>query len=284
MTRQETYRDIVYFDSDKIQSILAQLNKGLIISTINSNNSEHQGEGKLKTNKLLEALLQFPISGEGSYSYTKIKGLQEEKSLHDFALSELLEVLPFGDVTSLSRKQFDNNHKTFIKVKGEFSLYDYEDLARTIERVNLISSIMGDNNEKNDLDSFADFIKTAYEGLTAIEISNKQNVKFLGPIKSDHLRETMRNLLFKYGGTPKGDWEMICQITNVPERSSDSLQQSMNKMGKGIDPTKIQNENSLSPFVNDIVNEFSKINDLFSSVSYPNISVEPIAIYKEIIM
>lgn len=33
--------------------------------------------------------------------------------------------------------------------------------------------------------------------------------------------------------------------------------------------------------MNKIVKEFSKINDIFSSVSYPDISVEPIAVYKE---
>lgn len=283
LSKQQMYRDIVYFDTDKIQSILAQLNKGLITSIMDSTSSEHSGGGTLKTGKLMEVLLQLPVSGEGNYTYTRNKGLQEEKSLHDFALSELIEVLPLNDVTSVPRQTFTTNNGTFIKVRGSFSLYDYEDLARTIERVNLINSLIGNTSDEDEqMKSFADFIKTAYEGLTAIEISNNKDVKFLGAVKPDYLRETMRNLLFKYGGAPKGEWEMICQVTNVPKQNSESIKTSFDQFGKGIDYTKIQNENSLTPIMNEMVQEFSKINEMFSSVSYPNVSVDPIAVYKEI--
>ncbi len=284
MSYKNTYRDIIYFDTNRVQSILAQINKGLIHSMLESTDSKHEGEGKLKTGKLMELLLQLPISGEGAYKYTKSKGLQEEKSLHDFALTELIETLPLKDVTSLNRDSFStNNKRTFVKVRGNFSLYDYEDLARTIERIKIIDSLIGNTSEENmEMKNFADFIKTAYEGLTAIEISNKKEIKFLGAINTEYLRETMRNLLFKYGGSPKGEWEMICQITNVPTRSSESLEDSFKKFGVGIETTDINKAKSLSLFINEIVNEFSKINDMFSSVSYPNISVEPIAVYKEI--
>lgn len=283
MSKENVYRDIIYFDTDKVQSILAQINKGLINSMFESKSSKHEGEGKLKTGGLMELLLQLPISAEGSYKHTRSKGLQEEKSLHDFALTELLDTLPLRDVTSLKRDAFSTGKKrTFVKVRGSFSLYDYEDLARTIERTEIIDSLFGNASEENEqMKNFADFIKTAYEGLTAIEISNKNEIKFLGAINTDYLRETMRNLLFKYGGSPKGEWEMICQITNVPRRSSESLNDSFKNFGKGIDTTDISKAKSLSPIMNEIVQEFSKINDMFSSVSYPNISVEPIAVYKE---
>ncbi|PIC74007.1 hypothetical protein [Sporosarcina sp. P17b] len=283
MSKKSIYRDIIYFDTDKVQSILAQINKGLITSMLESTNSEHKGKGELKTGKLMELLLQLPISGEGSYEYTRIKGLHEEKSLHDFALTELLETLPLNDVTSLKREAFNSGKKrTFVKVRGDFSLYDYEDLARTIERIEIIDSLFGNANDENaQMKSFADFIKAAYEGLTAIEIINKSDIKFLGAINPIYLRETMRNLLFKYGGSPKGEWEMVCQITNLPGRSSQSLNDSFKNFGETIDQNAISKAKSINPIMNEIVNEFSKINDMFSSVSYPNISVEPIAVYKE---
>lgn len=283
---KKTYRDIIYFDTDKIQSILAQINKGLINSMMESNSSKHEGAGELKSSKLMEILLSLPISAKGSYKHTRSKGLQEEKSLHDFALTELLNTLPLKDVTLLNRDAFGNgNKRTFVKVKGSFSLYDYEDLARTIERIEIIDSLIGNVNEKNEeMKKFANFIKTAYEGLTAIEVSNKKDIKFLGAINTDYLRETMRNLLFKYGGSPKGEWEMICQITNIPKSSSEDIKKTFDNFGKGIDATNISKEKSLNPFMNEVVKEFSKINDMFSSVSHPNISVEPIAVYKEMIL
>lgn len=283
MSKKDVYRDIIYFDTDKVQSILAQINKGLINSMLESTSSKHEGKGELKTGKLMELLLQLPVSAGGTYEYTRNKGLQEEKTLHDFALTELLETLPFNDVTSLKREALSTGKKrTFVKVRGDFSLYDYEDLARTIERIEIIDSLFGNTTDENEqMKSFANFIKTAYEGLTAIEIVNKNDIKFLGAINSDYLRETMRNLLFKYGGSPKGEWEMVCQITNIPGRSSESLNDSFKDFGKAIDTNAISKAKSLSPIMNEIVNEFSKINGMFSSVSYPNISVDPIAVYKE---
>lgn len=282
MSKEKVYRDIIYFDTDKIQSILAQMNKGLISSILDSSDSEHKVEGDIKTNKIMELLLQLPVGGGGSYQYTRNKGLQEEKSLHDFALTELINSLPLKDVTSLSRDNLSTgNNRTFVKVKGVFSLYDYEDLARTIERVDIIDSLIGSENETEELKNFAGFIKLAYEGLTAIEISNKKDVKFLGAINTVSLRETMRNLLFKYGSSPKGDWEMICQITNIPSRSSENIESSVKDLGKEINTASISKSKSLGPIMNEIVKEFSKINDMFSTVTYPDISVEPIAVYKE---
>lgn len=284
MSKKEIYRDIIYFDTTRVQSILAQANKGLINSMLESKETNHEVDGSLKTGKLMELLLELPISAEGNYKYTRGRGLQEEKSLHDFALTELLTTLSLDDVTNLNRDAFSTGKKrTFVKVRGSFSLYDYEDLARTIERIEIIASLMGLQDKNNEqMQNFANFIQTAYEGLTAIEISNKKDIKFLGAINADYLRETMRNFLFKYGGSPKGEWEMICQITNVPKRSSENLSTSFNDFGKDIKHTNINNEKSLSPYMNQIVTEFSKINDIFSSVSYPDISVEPIAVYKEI--
>lgn len=228
LSKNNVYRDIIYFDTDKVQSILSQLNKGLLTSIVESNESGHTSEGGLKSGKIMELLLQLPITAEGSYKYTRNKGLQEEKALHDFALTELIDSLPLNDVTSLERQAFNTGKdRLFVKVRGSFALYDYEDLARTIERFDIISSLFNDGSVSDEtMIKFSDFIKTAYEGLTALEITNKKGIKFLGAINTSYLRETMRNLLFKYGGSPKGDWEMICQITNVPKNSSETLESS----------------------------------------------------------
>lgn len=283
LSKNNVYRDIIYFDTDKVQSILSQLNKGLLTSVVESNESGHTGEGSLKSGKVMELLLQLPITAEGSYKYTRNKGLQEEKALHDFALSELINSLTLNDVSSLDRKAFSTRKgRLFVKVKGSFALYDYEDLARTIERFDIISSLFNSEVVSDEtMKQFSEFIKAAYEGLTVLEITNKKEIKFVGAINTSYLRETMRNLLFKYGGKPKGDWEMICQVTNVPRNSSESLETSFKNFGKDIDGSSLGKQKSMNAFMNDIVMEFSKINDMFSSVSYPNISVEPIAVYKE---
>ncbi|WP_458249721.1 DUF6414 family protein, partial [Bacillus licheniformis] len=39
------YRDIIYFNADKIQSILAQLNKGVVESLVETKERNHEVEG-----------------------------------------------------------------------------------------------------------------------------------------------------------------------------------------------------------------------------------------------
>lgn len=284
MSKKKVYRDILYLDTDKVQSILAQMNKGLINSFFESTNTEHKGKAEAKTNKFLELLLQLPLTGQVDYQYTRSKGLQEEKSLHDFALTELINILPLRDVSSLDRDQLSRGkNRVFVKIKGVFTLYDYEYLARTLERFKIVSHLFGGNLEDNhEIVNFTNFIKTAYEGLTAIEIKNKKDVKFLGAINTEFLRETMRNFMFKYGNNPEGDWEMICQITNIPRISGEDIMSSLENLEQNIDTTMLQKSKSLGSFMNELSKEFNKINDMFSTVTYPDISVEPIAIYREI--
>lgn len=108
MTKENVYRDIIYFDTNKVQSILVQIHKGLINNMLESKSSNHEGEANVNTDKLMNLLLPLPISTGGGYTYTRSKGLQEEKSLHDFALTELLNTLALNDVTSLKREAFSN--------------------------------------------------------------------------------------------------------------------------------------------------------------------------------
>ncbi len=50
---------------------------------------------------------------------------------------------------------------------------------------------------------------------------------------------------------------MICQITNVPKRSSETLENSFERFGEGI-ATNINKEKSLSPVMNEMVKSLVK--------------------------
>ncbi|MBW7632592.1 hypothetical protein ABES28_08340 [Bacillus licheniformis] len=276
------YRDIIYFNADKIQSILAQLNKGVVESLVETKERNHEVEGIAKTSKVLE-FLGFPFSTEGNYRYNNAKGLQEEKILHDFALTELLKILPCKDASKLDRSQLGRNDRVFVKVKGKLSIYDYRDLKDTLEKVGAVAKLINSEEQsKSDLNDFAEFIGSVYSDLMTIEIRNQKEINFIGAVNSDFLRETMRNMVYKYGSKPIGDWEMICQITRLPKNRAGNLEDMFRDFGKDINTENLGKEKSLERFLNEILKEFSKINDMFASVSYPNIAVEPIAVYQEI--
>lgn len=276
------YRDIIYFNADKIQSILAQLNKGVVESLVETKQRSHEVEGTAKTSKVLE-LFGFPFSAEGNYRYNNTKGLQEEKILHDFALTELLKILPCKDVSKLDRSQLGRNDRVFVKASGKLSIYDYRDLKDTLEKVAAVEKLINSGEQsRNDIADFAEFIGSVYSDLITIEIRNQKEINFIGAVNSDFLRETMRNMIYKYGSKPLGDWEMICQITRMPKNRSGNLEEMFKDFGESIDTEKLGKEKSFERVLNEILKEFSKINDMFASVSYPNIAVEPIAVYQEI--
>ena len=279
------YRDLIYFNADKVQSILAQLNKGLLESTTETKQNTHEGNLTVKTGKVLE-LLGFPINVDGGYKNARTRGLQQEKSLHDFALTHLLETLPHTDVTRLGRDSLNQSiDRTFVKVKGAFSIYDYKDFGQTLDNMDVIDKIFNGStstNENDDLKDFAEFVKSAYVGLTTLEIKNSKEINFIGAIDPGHLRETTRNIIYRYGTSPKGEWEMLCQITKIPQNNSQTIEESFENLNNEIDFKSLDREKTMGNVMNQMVKGFSKINDLFASVSYPNIAVEPIAVYKEI--
>jgi hypothetical protein len=280
LSKKTLYRDLIYFNTDKVQSILAQLNKGVIESIVETKGNQNEVGGKLKTSKILE-ILGLPISAEGSYKYTRTNNLQNEKSLHDFALTQLLQMLKPKDASNYDRTNLtQNNDRTFAKVKGNFFINDYESLGDTVDTFNKVSELMDLSNEDDDVvNNFAEFIQKAYSGLTTAGIENKRGIQFIGSIEPEYLREKTKSMVYKYGGIPKGEWEMICQITNIPSNSMGSFNDTFSDFGANI--RSLDKEKTLGGFMNDIVKEFTKINDLFASVTYPNIAVEPIAIYKE---
>ncbi|MCY9259155.1 hypothetical protein MOF13_08625 [Bacillus spizizenii] len=275
------YRDIVYFNGDKIQSILAQLNKGIVESIIETKEKNHELEGTAKSSKILE-LLGVPLSSEGKYTYNNTKGLQEQKTLHDFALTELLNVLPYKDVSKLDRNALGRNERIFVKVKGEFSIYDYQDLGSTIEKIGTVDSLIRGGQKNDDISGFTDFIQSVYSDLTTIEVKNQKGINFIGAINPENLRETTRNMIYKYGSKPKGEWDLICQITKIPPNKPGNIEDNFKDFGASIKMDNIKSEKSLERVINEILKEFSKINDMFASVSYPNIAVEPIAVYHEV--
>ncbi|MFJ6411915.1 hypothetical protein ACIQLG_03880 [Terribacillus saccharophilus] len=274
------YRDFIYFDNDKVNSILAQTNKGLIESIVKGDSHTGGGEVGAKTGALA-SLFGFTLNGKGKYEYSRNN--QSNKSLHDYAFNMTLDSLDkqLKDASQLDRSQLSG--KTFIKIKGKVKIYDYMDLSNMLSKIMNADSLLSNESDDNgELEKFSKFIQEIYGNLTIIEITNGKNVGFIGLVKNESMRESMRDIVFKYGTSPDKDWEMLCQITRIPKNGSNDLNQIMRNFGQSINGTDIGSKKSLGEHINKIITEFSKVYDAFASVSYPNIAVEPIAVYRVI--
>ncbi|TYS64815.1 hypothetical protein FZD47_05435 [Bacillus infantis] len=160
---KNTYRDIIYFNGDKVSSILAQLNRGLIDSMITTNLTADSATEKSEESKALE-LIGFSVDSNGSFSKINSLGLQEVKTLHDFALTKVLDTLPFKNVSNLDRTTLNSNSdRTFVLVSGIFSIYDYANFSELLGKINIIDKLFDNPINKGNvsIDSFSKFVREA---------------------------------------------------------------------------------------------------------------------------
>ncbi|MBM7598494.1 ferritin [Virgibacillus halotolerans] len=274
------YRDFIYYDEEKVKSILAQLDSGLIESI--GSESTHTGdiEGNVNTGVVAE-MLGIKLGANGKYEYSKNN--QSNKVLHDHAFSAMVDLMGknLKDVSNLDRSQISN--KSFVKISGDMKIYDYKDLSSMLGKWDKIGEIFNIKSESDDADTFqlfSEFITEVYDDLTIIELKNKKNSILTGLVKPKYLRETMRDLTFKYGTTPDHKWEMVCQITKIPQNKSQNIGDRFADFGDTLDVSKLNEEKSMSNFLNSFIDEFNKLYDVFASVGYPNIAVDPIGVYR----
>ncbi len=123
------YRDFVYLDMNRVQSIIAQLEQGLLSQVMEGETEDIKGRAQIIVN-LLAMLL--PVRASGSVEYGTGASISESKVLHDYAfeaarLSLEDEGLLFEDV--LDRDEVPE--RGFVLVRGSARISDY----RTLEKI-----------------------------------------------------------------------------------------------------------------------------------------------------
>ena len=92
--------------------------------------------------------------------------------------------------------------------------------------------------------------------------------RLVGNIDKTYLRDDIESIIYKYGTAPVSDWTIFGQIASVPpENSSDQM---FNVTGNQI-------ENAFQQ----MFDAYRKIENMAQSVTYPEIAITPIAIYRE---
>lgn len=139
---QTHLRDFVYLDVERVKSLLAQLDRGLLSDRSDSIGSSKSAEGKVGVS--IPALLD--IGGAGHYVSTDQS--TETRTLHDFVYSQteekLLELgriklLP-NDVTSDRLRSSDVRAALspveYVLVRGKIELSDYQYMMSILSNFN----------------------------------------------------------------------------------------------------------------------------------------------------
>jgi hypothetical protein len=302
------FRDFIYLDIDRVQSILAQLQQGLLTEMMDGHTKA--ASGKLSTTEGI--LAQFlPISGsaEGSLS----KELRQSKILHDYALAVAMQSLENGrllvDATELEWSELSVLNEVFVLVRGTARIVDYETLQMMATNESAMNRLFGrrrqdggetdppqnrqqwrhqerqgqrliQQSDESNLGQMGEFISMFRGDAVQIAMVNSQETKFIGLLSRAHLREDIRSLIFKYGSEPQGTWTMLSHITRIPEPGW-----SLQDMGKW---NELFGEGGSGEFasVNDmfefLLSKLNVLQEFVGSVTYPSIAVSPVAVYREV--
>jgi hypothetical protein len=282
------FRDFIYLDMERIQSIISQIQEGLLTDIMSGKINEVSGSAKFG---FLQQLIKADIGGKRSSTTNKSKILHDYS--YNIAIQSLQENDLLLDVNDFDRDEFPIPESAFILVKGNAKILDYQTIMHLADNEKKIDKIFKskpqgnrqerrNNNQsnKNAFSEMKDFIETFIGDGVQVSVTNKVGLSFIGNIDREYLREEIKNLIFKYGSKPQGDWVMLAQVSRIPQPNS--LFEQADSFSDLFGNVNFSQISAVSDFFNIFIDALNNLQEMMSSVTYPNISVTPIALYREV--
>lgn len=288
------FREFIYLDTDRVQSIIAQLQEGLLTEIMSGNQKEISGRAGV-TKGVLSQLVGIEAGLQGKY----VTDIRQSKVLHDFAFNITLDSLRKKDllidnVDEFNREEFPVPEAAFILTAGQPKLYDISILTRLWEKKWKLDRGAKNKDlgrrpnkkpsEKDDTESSQAraLFETFYGDAIIISQTNARDVTFEGLILRQHLREDIRSLIFKYGATPQGTWSLLAQVGNIPERKEGLLDEETSRISESIEEISLENRKNGLEAVKELIDRSNEFQQQMGTVLFPKISISPIAVYREL--
>lgn len=296
-------KDFIYLDLDRVRSLASQLFEGVPEVLDSKSGKEEDITGKAKGN------IPFLASGELNGSLLFRQEKTETKSLQHYIyilfeskLIELEKLIVLNDKYSKDDRNLDVvrnelNETGIIKITAEVEIFDYEyvdnflkmfkDLPDTVAELSSLGSTapkkqakkealkkMSADEWKNTIDPISKLMNTMYKGIISLKIYplGTESAPFLlGRINKNYLQYDREMLLFLYGTKPSQEWTIVGQISSIPKKIDETLDEP--KFNEGYNMLDL--EDMLKYILNIAISTGLKF-----SVTYPSIGIIPLAIYR----
>lgn len=298
-------RDFIYLDVERLKSIIAQLEGGVI-------NAQQDSRRECdETSTSLDGGLLGIIRGVVGGNYLLENQETTTKTLHDDIYNKVEQVLintdclvqipedyPVDTDGSSVRDALSDNW--FVLINGKVNINDYNrmrnlianfnDLATYIARSsvsavaaevpkkqkeqlikNAIKEYVQDDDTIKGLTSFFDIFYKDRIVVKILPYEHNTEIRFTGNINSDYLREDIASIIYKYGTAPVANWQIFAQIASIPPADRSNISPAIH-------------ENTIEAGLHTVFNAFREIEVLAQSVVYPEIAITPIAIYREVVL
>lgn len=303
---ENLFRDFIYMDTERLKSIVAQLNQGLLEGT-SKTITDTDGS---KINAGVDILKILKLGSESSFLWQN--QATESHTMHDYLYNlaesslkdkSLLINIP-GDIKeeNLANPTIYKNtlsSTSFILVKGKTIINDFTYMQRIVDNFDsIVKSLMaGDQSANRSLEKSSQVqknkknqnivneyslpketkkaLQTMLENfykdrivIKNIPFTDMSNFRFVGTLNQSYLRESIENIIYKYGTAPKDKWYMFAQIASIPDTKKNEIDISFN-------------HNELEKGMQTVFDALRDIEKAGLSISFPEIAVTPIAIYRQ---
>ena len=298
-------RDFIFLDTERLKSIIAQIEKGLLDST-----SQTTSGNKNITSEVGGSLFHL-LKVAGGVNYVLHNQTTETKTLHDNIYNRVEEALIENNLlTSLPGNiNIDNisedkitsiiNNNSFILAKGRVVINDYTRARLIFENMNEIARFIVNSRaqslpaetskqkrhkkqeikqsldaitlDKEFLKGLMKFFDIFYKDRIVIKVHpfvNSQYFHLVGNIKSEFLREDISSIIYKYGTAPVSEWSIFAQVASIPPKNRAPI-------------SNMFDNTALDSALNQMFDALRGIEMVAESVTYPEIAITPIAIYRD---
>jgi len=299
-------RDFIYLDVDRLKSLLSQLDSGLLIerTDIAGSASTAGGRGHVGIPGLVEV--------GGVQEYVSNDESSETRSMHDFVFSQTERLLVERNrikrlpqdyaATRILNREFraSLSPTEYVLVKGRVTISDYKYLSKILENINDLIGVTARFGKMEELQGSTQNQRSKIENELKREIEQAKldpgqvkgiqkiidifmsgrllfrvfpfidypNIRVVAPLAETSLRETMDDIRFKFGSSPRASWTVFGQVAAVP------------LAGDEPPAMDLKFANPLEKAMEAFFATSRGIEDVFK-VSFPEIAVTPIAIYRD---
>ena len=305
---RDKVRDFIYLDVERVKSILAQLDQGLLIDRTDSAGSSQTREGRVGVS--IPALVE--LGGTGQYVTTN--QTSETRTLHDFVYNQterrllelgILNVLSDdGDERALlasSALRSDIRPVDYVLIRGAATLHDFAHMRLFLEQYNELMSIVTnlsvgpriraaetraeqvklqgerdrnvrekrmDEKEVKGMLQLFRFFLGDRLAIRVVPFESLPDHRIVGPLQRPLLRDSIEDIRYKFGSSPQSKWTIFGQVASVPPRED------------RVDSIELEFSNQLDESMDAIFAALRGVERYFR-VSYPEIAITPIAVYRD---
>lgn len=308
-------KDFIYIDMPRMESLLAQIQQGLIKEIVESTSGQKDIGANLAGGI---PWLRAELSGSGSI--TRVK--ETNKILHDYLYTVLEQELGNQIISTANafspedwqsgtvHRQLGERQTDFIKVKGRVRILDFasmglqlETIAKVMESFSRVQSASSkakdakpspkDRGHKNkqmppqkkkddEMTQFIALVKEFFGDLIILKIypvTGDDYYHFIGALDKSYLQDERAQTLLKFGTSPSVDWTVFAQVASVPQKTPQTRGLERLDLPQ-LSPDQFTDFSDMITTVLEILSTAFVETGLTISVKYPAISITPLTVYR----